>query len=353
VQSFYQRKDFLMTTIKDVAKLAHVSPSTVSRVIADNRRISPATKERVKKIMQELNYHPNMIARSLIKRSSLTLGLVLSRSTDSAFSNPFFSEIIRGISTVTQSYHYNLMLATAEDYTEEARQCLCMVTEKRVDGVLLLASRVNDELIPELAKNGYPFVVVGRAPDLNKSYSVNNDNIQAAYSAVRHLFNLGHQRIALLNGPDEYILCQDRYEGYRFAFREYGIENDPTLIKKGSFTQNDGYRLTLELLAIDPPPTAIFAVDDLMAIGAYKAIKEKKMRIPEDIAVIGFNDDPLASVVEPALTTIRLPIYEMGQTAAAMIIGLLQDQEIFPSQRILSSELIIRDSCGAKKISLP
>ncbi len=340
-----------MTTIKDVAKLAGVSPSTVSRVIADNRRISPATKERVKKLMAELNYHPNMIARSLIKRSSHTLGLILSRSTDSAFSNPFFSEIIRGISAVTQSYHYNLMLATAEDYAEEAKQCLQMITEKRVDGILLLASRVNDELIPELIQNNYPFVVVGRAPEINKCYSVNNDNIQAAYSAVRHLFNLGHQRIALLNGPEEYILCQDRYEGYRFAFREFGIENDPLLVKKGCFSQDDGYRLTLELLGMEPPPSAIFAVDDLMALGAYKAIKERKLRIPGDIAVVGFNDDPLASVIEPNLTTVRIPIYEMGVAASTMIIDLLQNQEVFPAQKILSSELIVRDSCGIKKNS--
>ncbi len=337
-----------MTTIKDVAKLAGVSPSTVSRVIADNRRISPATKERVKKLMTELDYHPNMIARSLIKRTSHTLGLILSRSTDSAFSNPFFSEIIRGISAVTQSYHYNLMLATAEDYAEEARQCLQMVTEKRVDGILLLASRVNDELIPELLQNSYPFVVVGRSPEINKCFSVNNDNIQAAYLAVRHLFNLGHQKIALLNGPEEYILCQDRYEGYRFAFREFGIEHDPLLVKKGAFSQDDGYRLTLELLTLKPPPTAIFAVDDLMALGAYKAIKEKKLRIPEDIAVVGFNDDPLASVIEPNLTTVRIPIYEMGVAASKMIIALLQNQEVFPAQKILSSELIIRDSCGSK-----
>lgn len=341
-----------MTTIKDVAKLAGVSPSTVSRVIADNRRISPATKERVKKLMTELDYHPNMIARSLIKRTSHTLGLILSRSTDSAFSNPFFSEIIRGISAVTQSYHYSLMLATAEDYAKEAKQCLRMVTEKRVDGILLLASRVNDELIPELIKNNYPFVVVGRAPEINKCYSVNNDNIRAAYSAVRHLFNLGHQRIALLNGPEEYIFCQDRYEGYRFAFREFGIENDPLLVKKGCFSQDDGYRLTLELLNLSLPPTAIFAVDDLMALGAYKAIKEKKLRIPDDIAVVGFNDDPLASVIEPNLTTVRIPIYEMGVAASTMIIDLLQNQEVFPAQKILSSELIIRDSCGPKNMSL-
>ncbi len=338
-----------MTTIKDVAKLAKVSPSTVSRVIADNKRISTETKERVKKVMEELNYHPNMIARSLITRSSQTLGLVLSRSADSAFSNPFFPEVIRGISNVTQKYHYNLMLATAGNYTEEARQCLRMVAEKRVDGVLLLASRVNDELIKELTEKEYPFIVVGRAPETIKCYSVNNDNIQAAYSAVRHLLNHGHQRIAFINGPEEFMFCQDRFEGYRFALKEYGVEYDPTLIKNGILTQDDGYRLTKELLnQSSPSPSGIFCVDDLLAIGAYRAIREKGLTIPNGIAVIGFNDDPIASVIEPNLTTTRIPIYEMGVNAAEMMIQILEGKEVFPMQKILSSELIIRDSCGTK-----
>ena len=340
-----------MATIKDVAKLAKVSPSTVSRVIADNRRISPATKERVKKIMQELNYHPNMIARSLIKRASHSLGLVMSRSTDSAFSNPFFSEIIRGISAVAQSYHYSLMLATAENYAEEAKQCLRMISEKRVDGVLLLSPRVGDELIGDLMRNQSPFVVVGRAPEAARCYAVNNDNIQAAYSAVRHLLNLGHQRIALLNGPEDFTFCQDRLAGYRFAFREYGIELDTararSLIRNGNFTQEDGYRLTKELLLLAPRPTALFCVDDLMAFGAYRAVKEQRMAIPRDIAIVGFNDDPLASIIEPNLTTVRIPIYEMGRAAAEIMIQLLQGKEVFPLQKILASELIIRESCGA------
>ncbi|MGE5583151.1 MAG: LacI family DNA-binding transcriptional regulator [Bacillota bacterium] len=338
-----------MVTIKDIARLANVSPSTVSRVIADSKRISAETKKRVKKIMAELNYHPNMIARSLITRSCQTLGLVLSRSAESAFSNPFFPEVIRGISTITQKYHYNLMLATAEDYAEEARQALRMVAEKRVDGVILLASRVNDELIRQLTAHNYPFVVVGRIPETIRCYSVNNDNIQAAYSAVRHLLNHGHQRIALVNGPEEYIFCQDRAEGYRFALREFGIEYDPSLIKNGPLTQEDGYRLTGELLNTRPCPSAIFCVDDLMAVGAYRAIKENHLSIPRDIAVIGFNDDPIASVMEPNLTTTRIPIYEMGISAAEILLQILEGKEIFPMQKILSSELIVRQSCGTKQ----
>ena len=337
-----------MATIKDVAKLANVSPSTVSRVISDHSRISPETKERVRQVMEALDYHPNMIARSLITRSSQTLGIVLSRSAESAFSNPFFPEVIRGISSITQKCHYYLMLATAENHSEEAGKCLRMVREKRVDGIILLASRVNDELIKELSVKNCPFVVVGRAPEYTKCYSVNNDNVQAANSAVRYLLNLGRRRIALLNGPEEYTFCQDRFEGYRLAFQECGIAYEPSLAKSGTLTQEDGYRLTKELLTEKPIPSAIFCVDDLMAMGAYLAIREQRLSIPNDIAVVGFNDDPIASVIEPKLTSIRIPIYEMGVCAAEMMIQALAGKEVSPSQKILSSELIIRESCGSK-----
>lgn len=344
----YVTKGSLMSTIKDVAKLAAVSPSTVSRVIADSQRISPETKARVRKVMKELNYHPNMIARSLITRSSQTLGLILSRSASSAFLNHFFPEIIRGISTITQKRHYNLMLATAEDYSEEAKQAMRMIAEKRVDGIIILATRVNDELIRELTKSDFPFVVVGRIPESIKCHSVNNDNIQASYTAVRHLLNHGHQRIAMINGPEEFTFCQDRFDGYRLALREFGVEYDPALIRSGALTQEEGYRLTKELLKVQPLPSAVFCIDDLLAVGAYQAIKEARFVIPDSIAVIGFNDDPVAAVMEPHLTTTRIPIYEMGVNAAEIIIQLLEGKEVSPMQKILSSELIIRQSCGTQ-----
>jgi len=338
-----------MTTIKDVAKLAQVSPSTVSRVIADNQRISLETQKKVKQAMLELDYQPNMIARSLIKRTSNTLGLVLSRSTNSAFTNPFFPEIIRGISTITQKFHYSLLLTTANNYEEEAEQCLQMLGQKRVDGVLILASRVNDQLINQLSINNYPFVVVGRIPDDTNYYSVNNDNVEAAYLATKHLLDLGHQRIALLNGSLEFIFCQDRLIGYLQALQEYNLDADPEIIKNSNLTQKDGYELSLELLKNSNRPTAIFAVDDLMAIGAYQAIKKLGLQIPEEVAVVGFNDDPLASIVEPTLTTVRIPIYEMGTTAATLMIQLLENSNHYPHQKILASELIIRESSKLHK----
>jgi DNA-binding LacI/PurR family transcriptional regulator len=336
-----------MVTIKDVAKLAKVSPSTVSRVIADSKSISAPTKERVRKAMEELGYYPNMIARSLIKRSSHALGLILSRSAESAFSNPFFPEILRGISTVTQSHHYSLVLATAENYQEEAKQCLRMLMEKRVDGVILLASRVNDELIRKLAEEEYPFVVVGRAPGVGECLSVNNDNIQAGYLATRHLLNLGHRRIAFLNGPEEYTFCQDRFQGYCMALQEFGIAVDAAYVRNAENLQEDGYRLVSELLRIEEYPTALFVVDDLMAVGAYRAIKERQLSIPGDIAVVGFNDNLYSAFMEPPLTTVHIPIYQMGVTAAELIIRVLDGQEVNLDQHILSSELVVRESCGA------
>ncbi len=337
-----------MVTIKDVAKLARVSPSTVSRVISDSKQISDETKKRVKKAMKELGYHPNMIARSLITKSSQTLGLIMSRSTETAFSSPFFSEVIRGISKVVQNHQYSLLLATAENYKEEAKQCMKMIMEKRVDGVILLASRVNDDLIEKLSLDNYPFVVVGRSPAGERIYSVNNDNIKAGYSVVRHLLNLGHRQIAFLNGPKEYIFCRDRYEGFMMAFREFGLEIEPAYIIETDLQQESGYFYTKQLLALNKPPTAIFAIDDMMALGAYRAIKENNLKIPDDIAVVGFNNDHFTSLVSPPLTTIQIPIYEMGINAAEMMMDLLSGKAVVPQQRILSSELIIRDSCGAK-----
>lgn len=338
----------LMATIKDVAKRAGVSPSTVSRVIADNARISPATKKKVRSIMKALNYHPNMMARSLIRRTSQTLGLILSRPAESAFLNPFFPEVIRGISSVAQRHHYRLMLATAESHTEESKECLQMLGEKQVDGVVLLGSRVNDQLIYELINGEYPFVVVGRAPEMPQAPTVNNDNIQAAYTAVRHLLQLGRRRVGLLNGPEEFTFCQDRYTGYCFAHREFGLEPNPSLIRNGSLTQEDGYLMARSLLSNPEPPSAIFAVDDIMALGIYRAAREAGLHIPKDLAVVGFNDDPLATIIEPALTTIRIPIYKMGVAAAELLLDHLANPGTLDSHIILSSELIIRHSCGIR-----
>lgn len=173
----------------------------------------------------------------------------------------------------------------------------------------------DDDLMEKLLLGDYPFVVVGRAPAGARIYSVNNDNIKAGYNVARHLLNLGHRQIAFLNGSNEYIFCHDRYEGFAMAFREFGLEIDQTYVIETDLQQENAYSYTKQLLELDRPPTAIFAIDDMMALGVYRAIKEKNLEIPNDVAVVGFNNDHFTSLISPPLTTTQIPIYEMGINA--------------------------------------
>ncbi|MCK4259219.1 MAG: LacI family DNA-binding transcriptional regulator [Halanaerobiales bacterium] len=332
-------------TIKDVAKLANVSPSTVSRVIAGNKRISLATHEKVKKAMDEIGYYPNANARSLVNNSTEMIGLVLSRSVVAALSNPFFPEIIRGITSIAQKYGYSLLLSSSKDHFEEEEEALRMLRERRVDGLLVLASRVNDSLIQKVQHGNHPIVLVGRVPNDDELYWVNNDNVESAKKAVTYLTELGHQKIGLLSGSMEYIMSQDRLEGYQLGLSQAGISYDSTLIEEVEFTVESGTQGMMKLLEKHPDLTAVFATDDILAIGAIQMLKNKGLAVPKDISVIGFNDGPFASYIDPSLTTIRIPIYEMGVTAVGMLIKIIKGEEISQRQVSLSTELIIRDSC--------
>ena len=339
----------MAVTIKDVAKMAEVSPSTVSRVIAGSKRISEATHKRVKEAMDHLGYYPNANARSLVKNSTDTIGLVLSRSVVKALANPFFPEILRGITSVTQEYVYSLLLSSSKDHFQEEEQALKMVKERRVDGLLILASRANDLLIEKLQKGKHPFVLVGRIPGEEDLCWVNNDNIQAAKRAVNYLTNLGHSSIGLLVGSSDYIVSQDRLEGYKQGLLEVGIDYDPTLIEEVDFTEESGYRGMMNLLERNSRLTAVFAIDDLLALGAMKAIKEQGLSVPEDVSIVGFNDNPLASYVDPALTTVRIPIADLGRKATDLLIKKVKKKDIDEKQLVLSNELIIRNSCTSLK----
>lgn len=334
----------MAVTIKDVAKIANVSPSTVSRVIAGSKRISVDTHNRVKKAMRELGYYPNANARNLVKNTTDTIGLVLARSIVSALGNPFFPEVFRGITSITQELGFRLLLSSSKNLLEEEEEALSMLKERRVDGLLLLASRVQDSLIETLIDGNYPFVVVGRVPGVRINW-VNNDNVRAAEKAISYLTDLGHRTIGLLHGPSELIVSQDRLLGYQQGLKNSGIPFDPTLVREVDFTEAGGFLGMNQLLKTHPEMTAVFAIDDLIAIGVIEAASEKGLAIPDDISIVGFNDSPLASYLKPALTTIRIPIYEMGVKATEMLIDQLQNPSEEICQVVLDSELIIRDSC--------
>lgn len=334
----------MAVTIKDVAKIANVSPSTVSRVIAGSKRISDETHHRVKKAMRELGYYPNANARSLVKNTTDTIGLVLARSIVSALGNPFFPEVIRGITSITQDLGYRLLLSSSKNFLEEEEEALSMLKERRVDGLLLLASRVQDSLVKKLHQGNYSFVVVGRVPGIEINW-VNNDNVRAAEKAISYLTELGHQKIGLLLGPLELIVSQDRLLGYKQGLQKAGIPFDPTMVQEVDFTEAGGFTGMNRLLKTHPEMTAVFAIDDLVAAGVMQAAKEQGLEIPGDISLIGFNDSPLASYMKPELTTIGIPIYEMGVQATKILINQLQNPEEKTQQVVLDSKLIVRQSC--------
>lgn len=330
-------------TIKDVAKRAGVSPSTVSRVIADHPRISPETKERVRSIMAELGYYPNAIARSLVNQTSNSIGVIRARLTQEDFANPFFPAVIQGISSVAHKHRLNLVLSTSSTFAQEDEECLSLLRQRRVDGVILLASHQQDRLIPRLVEARFPFVLIGRYDGTEEINWVNNDNIADAQRAVEYLIGRGHKEIACLDGDPRYVVSLDRLAGYKNALERHGVDADPELVEHSEFSVDGGYQATMRLLE-RKRFTAIFAVDDLMAIGAMRALQERGLVVGQDVAVVGFNNTILGAYVQPGLTSVHVPIYELGQIAVQMLTAQIYGSGTFPDHQMLQAELVVRDS---------
>lgn len=331
-------------TIKDVAKRAGVSPSTVSRVIADHPRISPDTKEKVRSIMAELGYYPNAIARSLVNQTSNSIGLIRSRLTEENFANPFFPAVIQGISSVAHKHRLSLVLSTSKTFEQEDEECLTLLRQRRVDGVILLASHRDDQLIPRLSQDGFPFVLIGRYEGSEEINWVNNDNIADAKQAVAYLLERGHRQVACLDGDPRYVVSSDRLLGYREAFLARGLQVPEGLVENSEFSVQGGYGATQRLLDRRASFSAIFAVDDLVAIGAMRALQERGVKVGRDVAVVGFNDTILGSCVQPALTSVNVPIYELGQIAVQILTSQIYGSGVYPQHEMLPASLVIRDS---------
>lgn len=331
-------------TIKDVAKLAGVSPSTVSRVIADHPRISPDTKVKVRGIMDELGYYPNAIARSLVNQTSNSIGLIRSRLTEESFANPFFPAVIQGISSVAHKHRLSLVLSTSNTFQQEDEECLSLLRQRRVDGVILLASHRDDQLIPRLTRDAFPFVLIGRYEGPEEINWVNNDNVEDARTAVRYLLEKGHQRIACLDGDPRYVVSSDRLFGYERALRDHNLKVARGLVEHSEFSVEGGYQATQRLLDRKQAFSALFAVDDLVAIGAMRALQERGIKVGAEVAVVGFNDTILGACVQPALTSVHVPIYDLGQIALQMLTAQVYGSGLRPHHQMLPASLVVRDS---------
>ncbi|MBS3936989.1 MAG: LacI family DNA-binding transcriptional regulator [Peptococcaceae bacterium] len=331
----------MSATIRDVATLANVSPSTVSRVIANNQAISLETAAKVRGAMVRLNYVPNANARSLAKHRTKTIALTIARSAEEAFANPFFAELLRGIASACQQRDYKLMLSMSSNSDWEVKDALQMVKGKQVDGLILSSVRADDFLVEALLAEQVPFVLIGRSLKHHVAM-VNNDNIDCAIQGTRHLVERGRQRIAFISGPRDLVVSLDRIEGYRRALRA-SSRNLPELVVETSFTTAGGREAMARLASLAEMPDAIVAADDVIALGVIHWLKEHGFAIPADVAVIGFNDDPMSAFMQPALTTLRISTYALGFESARMLIDMLENQS--PSEQlVIPAELIVRQT---------
>ena len=333
-----------VSTIRDVARLAAVSPSTVSRVLAGSTRISQDTHDRVHRAMDELNYHPHAIAVSLARRSSQSVGMVIARPPEQAFANPFFAEVIRGIGSRLHEAGLHLLLSFTPTPDEAQRVCLGLLQQRRVDGVILTSARQRDPLIAELHREQHPFVLIGRPAGGPPISWVNNDDVAVGAQATEHLIGRGHRRIALIVGARDEVVSLDRREGWARALLTAGAPVPPEYVVEGSFTQEGAYQATQRLLSLPEPPTAVVAADDLMALGVLRAARKGGRRVPGDLALVGVNDDPISAHVQPPLTTVRIPVFELGATAADTLVTLLARGSTAARQVVLPSELVLRES---------
>ncbi|MFC7322451.1 LacI family DNA-binding transcriptional regulator [Halobacillus campisalis] len=322
-------------TIKEVAKAAGVAPSTVSRVIADHPRISPATKKRVKKAMKEMGYHPNANARNLANRSTQSLGVVMPSSADKALQNPFFPEVLRGISAVAHEMDYSILLCTGETDEQMLEAVERMVYSNRTDGIILLYSQVNDPIMAFLIEQNFPFVVVGKPSErVDEITHVDNDNVRAGKEITNHLIEIGHECIAFIGGSTDRIVTIDRMKGYESALEEAGLPYLDEYRIHTEFLKSGGRQAVHELFSLPQPPTGLVIADDLMSIGVVNMLEELGMHVPEDISIVSFNNVYLSEITRPPLTTVDIHIHGLGSQAAKCLIEKVKNKEE-PAKRII------------------
>lgn len=331
--------------LEQVAKRAGVSRSTVSRVINNDPNVSEETRARVMTIVRDLNYHPNVVARGLAAGRTRVLGLVIPRTVSTLFTDPYFSLLIQGVSAACNAQDHSVMLWIAEPEYER-RTIRQVLHGGLIDGVIVASQVLDDPVVDALMKSDLPFILIGRHPDASNVSYVDADNRNGAREMVEYLLRLGYRRVATITGPKNTIVGMDRLEGYRAALRVKGLVPDPDMIVEGDFTEMGGYTATQQLLPRHPD--AIFVASDTMATGALRALREANRRVPQDVALAGFDDMPFAAHTDPPLTTVRQTIHRAGLAAVETLVDLVTHPGSPTRRIILPTELVIRASTGSR-----
>jgi LacI family transcriptional regulator len=331
-------------TIGEIARLAGVSKTTVSRVLNNKPDVNQETRERIMSLIEQKNYHPNAFAKAISSQKSDSLGLIIPYEAEYIFTNPFYVEVLRGVSTQANvmGYYLNICYPHDQNYVDIFKQ-------KRVDGFILISPGSKHlSIIESLKKEGAPFVATAKIPSEKHLTYVDVDNFIGGVMATEHLVKLGHRRIGFVGKPT-LTSSTDRFDGYKDSLKRHHIQFDESLVKISDTSSIEGgYLAAMELLEMEQKPSAIFLTNDLLALGAFKAIGEKGMNVPGDISVIGFDDIPMADYVNPPLTTIRQPAFEKGVEACKMLVNYLENKAPLQSMT-LDLELIVRKSTASPK----
>jgi LacI family transcriptional regulator len=331
-------------TIVEVAEKAGVSFGTVSRVINNDVHVKKETRERVLKVMETLGYVANRQARSLAGGKSNIIGVLVPD-----LGTGYIEEIIRGIDAELSLSDLDLILYTTHRTASKEANYVANLAKGMVDGLLLVLPRNPADYIGTLTNRNFPFILIDHQGTGRTCPAVGATNWQGAYRATEYLIKMGHNRIGFITGSMDLGCSMDRLEGYLSALRTHHATDAPELIYEGAFFQPDGYAGASALLDLPNPPTAIFASNDIMAMGAMDAVRSRGLRIPDDVSIVGFDDIPQAAVVRPALTTVNQPLEKMGRVATQMLLDLLRQPDKEASRIELPTELVIRDSCQSPR----
>jgi LacI family transcriptional regulator len=330
-----------MATARDVARLAGVSTSTVSHVLNGTRAVSEGVRQRVLAACEELSFEPNVVARSLKTSQSRTVGFLVNDV------NVFFTDILRGVEEVAEQHGYSVIFCHSHGDAERELSYLRLLRGRQVDGIILAPTGTRHPALERLAANQYPVVLVdGAVPGLGFDL-VSVDNETAAYAAVKHLTDLGHSRIAMVSGAAGFISTESRLQGYRRALVDSGAGFDPSLVVSGHSRTREGREAVLSLMSRTPRPSALFVGNHQMTVGAIIALRELGIAVPDDLALVGFDDLDWAAFLRPPLTTIAQPTYEIGRSAMKLLLDRIGRSADGPARRVLlAGQLMVRESSG-------
>lgn len=332
-------------TLKDIAARVGKSVPTVSRALAGYEDISPVTRLEVQRVAREMGYEPNVNARNLQRQHSETFSLIVPHTDNIRFSDPFFSELLSGIVEQTTRYGYSLNIAS-NDARDEREMYLKQIRSRRVDGFIVIRTHRQDQRIDLLRDLGVPFVAFGRVEGNNDFYYVDEDGTAGIRQAVAHLVELGHRRLACISEPLTLTKAYMRVQGFIDALAEHGLPYEPERVVETHFRQRSGKLAAQQLLATADPPTAIVAVNDLLALGVISAVHERGMVVGRDVSVTGFDDIMLAEYVNPPLTTVHQPAKEMGAQLVELLYKVINHEQIAEPHILIQPTLVVRQSTG-------